>query len=301
MDFFGDLEIADEQTEKRVSREDRINRAFEESKRSYKNERVLTEPGWFNSDISVEERLQSSSRAPREVEWSIQQLYLQQQYAKCLQMSTDFLDALDKMADTSAGAPDEPKQELRRRELLDIGIRCALKLDDKQTARQLADRTRPSWRTNAGLATTAAEAYVLASQPYDAITASLDAITFRGPIHPFLSPLRRAVALLQDQHTRADPAVQDSARQAAQALHVVLDALDQRAQARVRLSLSAKQTGTRAGGELPAVPQPTEEHVHAWAEALAIPERDVVRLVRLCCSSDDASEEKDAPRSVRTL
>ncbi|KZP00586.1 hypothetical protein CALVIDRAFT_595367 [Calocera viscosa TUFC12733] len=300
MDFFAGLEIADEQDDTRLSREDRINRAFEESKRSYKNERVLTEPGWFNSDLSVEERLNSSSRALREVEWTVQQLYLQRKYGECLQMSIDFLDALDKMDDVSTGAPDEPRQELRRRELLDIGIRCALKVNDKRTAKELADRSRPSWRTNAGLACAAADAYVLASQPYDAITASLDAISFRGPIHPFLTPLCRAVGLLQAQHTHADMAGQSPELTAARELYAILHAFEQRARAGVSLSLSAKPAGAKSDA-LPAVPQPTEEQVQAWTKALSIPENDAVRLVKLCCNTDDASEEKDVPRSVRTL
>ncbi|EJU04913.1 hypothetical protein DACRYDRAFT_114230 [Dacryopinax primogenitus] len=299
MDFFADLQIADEQDETRVSREDRINRAFEESKRSYKDERVLTEPGWFNSDLSVKERLASSSRAVREVEWSVQQLYVQRKYADCLRMTLEFLDALDNLADNSAGAPDEPKQELRRRELLDIGMRCAFKVHDTNTAKTLADRSRPSWKTNAGLASAAAEAYVLASEPYQAITASLDVIDFRGPLSPYLAPLCRALCQLEPSWPEA--AGSEDRKHAAQQLLAVVEALEQRAQAGVSLALSAKQTSTRGGTVLPEVPKPTEEDIHRWTQALSIEESDALRLTKLCCHHDEAQEEKDTIRSVRTL
>ncbi|KAL5635199.1 hypothetical protein ACGC1H_003034 [Rhizoctonia solani] len=47
MDAFADLILTDDEPPKMTSREARIARAFDESKKSYSSEIVLTPPGWF--------------------------------------------------------------------------------------------------------------------------------------------------------------------------------------------------------------------------------------------------------------
>lgn len=119
-------------------------------------------------------------------EWSVQRLFLQRSYDAALKLAIQVLvasgihlDPLLVLVDTNV--PALPKNEAREREMLDVAIRCALKLDNPKTAAKLAESTRervsPSnllndlgphscqWTNCPGLGYTAGEAFVLASRP----------------------------------------------------------------------------------------------------------------------------------------
>jgi hypothetical protein len=93
------------------------------------------------------------------LEWSVQRLYLQRSYAGALRLAVEILHAsgveLGLTSDTSAalaqqdGGKDIPtqagtlsKNEARDREMLDVAVRCAIKLGDRNAASDLAEATR---------------------------------------------------------------------------------------------------------------------------------------------------------------
>ncbi|KAG9122605.1 hypothetical protein FRC07_000952, partial [Ceratobasidium sp. 392] len=177
-DAFADLLLTDPEDEQpqMTSREARIARAFEQSKQSYASEIVVTPPGWFQIEHIQADDL--TKLEARNVEWSVQRLYLQKSYAAALQLAVEVLYAGGVELDLTDGITtslnhniDEndrgtlPKNEARDREMLDVAIRCAIKLGDRNAAIDLARATRSRWANSPGLGYTAGEAFVFAGRP----------------------------------------------------------------------------------------------------------------------------------------
>ncbi|KAF8754254.1 hypothetical protein RHS01_06449 [Rhizoctonia solani] len=182
------------------SREARIARAFDESKKSYSSETVVTPPGWFQvetvqppGDLSKLDarhlgKMVRSETVPPTSYKQAQILAFHILFAAGVQLDPAVL------GDNANGTYGTlPKNEARDRELLDTALRCAIKLNDKSTALALADASRSRWTNNPGLGYTAGEAYIFASRPYDAISALLHAVRLRTPSHQVLSLLARAL------------------------------------------------------------------------------------------------------------
>jgi hypothetical protein len=129
-------------------------------------------------------------------------LYLQRSYKQAQTLALEILLAAgvqldpllgDAIATATAAGGALPKNEARDREMLDVAIRCAIKLDDKPTALALAEASRSrvsiflfrfhhqlflrlrysthhlfisKWTNNPGLGHTAGEAYLFADRPY---------------------------------------------------------------------------------------------------------------------------------------
>ncbi|KAI5115945.1 hypothetical protein M0805_004942 [Coniferiporia weirii] len=174
---FGDLDLADEGPS--LDRKDRIRFAFEKSKQSYVNERVITEPRWYDqSEVPAPTKSQI-----RDTDYSLNNLYLRREYAQLLPL------VLTQLELTEANS----KGDKRNYQLTDLAIRCALKLGENDCAGQLADKTARKWSANVGLAVLCTEVYLACSRPRDALSAILTAIAQRGSFPPYKLLLYRSL------------------------------------------------------------------------------------------------------------
>ncbi|KAH8119708.1 hypothetical protein DFH11DRAFT_288 [Phellopilus nigrolimitatus] len=146
---FGDFDLVDETASH--NREERIRAAFERSKDSYAKERVITEPGWYDPpEIPPPTKLHV-----RNIDFSLNNLYLKRDYAQALPLALSQLEVEEA----------NMKGDGREIQLVDLAIRCAMKLDKNELAGKLADKTAQKWLINAGLALISAEAYRVSSRP----------------------------------------------------------------------------------------------------------------------------------------
>ncbi|CAE6462882.1 unnamed protein product [Rhizoctonia solani] len=316
-DAFADLQLTDPEDDQpeMSSREARIARAFDESKKSYSSETVVTPPGWFQvetaqppgdlSKLDARHLGKSYSRSP--LEWSVQRLYLQRSYKQAQTLAFHILFAAGVQLDPAVLGDNVnangtlPKNEARDRELLDTALRCAIKLNDKSTALALADASRSRWTNNPGLGYTAGEAYIFASRPYDAISALLHAVRLRTPSHQVLSLLARALCASSSATTTV---TSETGRRDSALAHLgnLLSEYAERTKPAFERGLfpelSEQQEKRPRSKEKANVPP--ENVVRAWATEAGLGEVDVGLMVQLCCTGD-AEEDVGGERSVRTL
>ncbi|KAG8776141.1 hypothetical protein FRC12_001076 [Ceratobasidium sp. 428] len=295
-DAFAELLLTDPEDEQpqMTSREMRIARAFEQSKQSYASETVVTPPGG----------------SP---EWSVQRLYLQKSYAAALQLAVEVLHAGGVelgIADNTWATPIHlgsvetdhdathrtlPKNEARDREMLDVAMRCAIKLGDRGAAIGLAEATRSRWANYPGLAYTAGEAFVFANKPLDAISALLHAVRARTPSFSVLS------LLAQSLNTAAE-----SSEPCSIALKKLADIIDHYA-TRIKPAFERglfPETTSIPDSKPPPKLKSTvlpESVVRAMGEEAGLGEIDIGLLVALCCTGDAEQDGGGGERSVRSL
>ncbi|GAB1521641.1 hypothetical protein RhiTH_004738 [Rhizoctonia solani] len=284
-DAFADLQLTDPEDDQpeMSSREARIARAFDESKKSYSSETVVTPPG---------------------------RVYLQRSYKQAQILAFHILFAAGVQLDPALLGDNVnangtygtlPKNEARDRELLDTALRCAIKLNDKSTALALADASRSRWTNNPGLGYTAGEAYIFASRPYDAISALLHAVRLRTPSHQVLSLLARALCASSSATTTV---TSETGRRDSALAHLgnLLSEYAERTKPAFERGLfpelSEQQEKRPRSKEKANVPP--ENVVRAWATEAGLGEVDVGLMVQLCCTGD-AEEDVGGERSVRTL
>ncbi|CCO30712.1 hypothetical protein BN14_04742 [Rhizoctonia solani AG-1 IB] len=297
-DAFADLLLADPEDEQpeMTSREARIARAFNDSKKSYPSEIVVTPPGWFQ--VGAIHPGDLTKLDARHVEWSVQRLYLQRSYKQAQTLALEILLAagvqLDPLlgdATATAAGGALPKNEARDREMLDVAIRCAIKLDDKPTALALAEASRSRWTNNPGLGHTAGEAYLFADRPYDSISALLHAVRLRTPSHQVLSLLARALRTTSAE--RNNPAFGE--------LGNVISEYANRTKPLFDKGLFPEQNGQQGKGRIKEKANvPAEGVVRRWAVEAGLGEVEVGLMVGLCCTGD-GEEDVSGERSVRTL
>ncbi|KAF8688997.1 hypothetical protein RHS03_09409, partial [Rhizoctonia solani] len=291
-DAFADLQLTDPEDDQpeMSSREARIARAFDESKKSYSSETVVTPPG---------------------VQWSVQRLYLQRSYKQAQILAFHILFAAGVQLDPAVLGDNVnangtygtlPKNEARDREMLDTALRCAIKLNDKSTALALADTSRSRWTNNPGLGYTAGEAYIFASRPYEAISALLHAVRLRTPSHQVLSLLARALSASSSAATTTTTSETERRDSALAHLGILLSEYAERTKPAFERGLfpelSEQQEKRPRSKEKANVPP--ENVVRAWATEAGLGEVDVGLMVQLCCTGD-AEEDAGGERSVRTL
>ncbi|KAH7342091.1 hypothetical protein B0J17DRAFT_746337 [Rhizoctonia solani] len=289
-DVFADLLLTDPEDERpeMTLREARIARAFDDSKKSYSSEIVITPPGVGTIQPGDLTKLDS-----RNVEWSVQRLYLQRSYKQAQTLALELLLAAGVQLDPGLGTPTPggtlPKNEARDREMLDTALRCSIKLDDKPTALQLADASRSRWTNNPGLGHTAGEAFLFANKPYEAISALLHAVRLRTPSHPVLSDLARALHSASIERNNAS--LGELANVVSQYAERTKPAFDR--------GLFPEQS--EPSTKLKTKPSlPLEAVVRNWATEAGLGEVDVGLMVALCCTGDGEGEDT-TERSVRTL
>ncbi|KAG8983976.1 hypothetical protein FRB94_012300 [Tulasnella sp. JGI-2019a] len=295
-----------------ASKETRKRRAFEESKTSYKNERVQIHPEWFMATPSNLEKF-DTEKDLKEIEFTVQRLYLQKKYSEVLSICDTVMGAV-----AAADAPGN-RTGSHSRELLDMAIRCALKLKDHQRAGELADQSVEWWDTLSGCAATASQAYLLASRPRDAITAALSALRNRVQLYPYLAALCKAwnawKGQLQSNSNQPDPAALHSISSLAPILDIAAAKTHRIHPFRQDLLSSTTAEHDREPFRRTQPPiasqlenQPSAETVTVWAKACGLSEQEVDQVVSLCmyalAGTIEVLEEEstaDVGRSVRTL
>ncbi|CAE6414934.1 unnamed protein product [Rhizoctonia solani] len=284
-DAFADLVLTDPEDEQpeMSSRKVRIARAFDESKKSYASEVVVTPPGWFQVAVQSGDLTKLDGR---HIEWSVQRLYLQKAYKHAQTLALAVLRAAGQL-DPGPTTGTLPKNEARDREMLDTAIRCAIKLGD-EAAVGLAEASRARWTNTPGLAHTAGEAFLFSNKPYEAISALLHATRLRTPSHPALALLARA---LQDASKERE---NDSLGE----LGNVIAQYAERTQPAFERGLFPGEDPVRLKNKEKAR-VPTESVVRAWATEGGLGEVDVRLMVALCCTGD--AEGEDTERSVRSI
>ncbi|KDQ14902.1 hypothetical protein BOTBODRAFT_44403 [Botryobasidium botryosum FD-172 SS1] len=325
MDDLLALDITDDVGSELTPRQERILKAFQKSKESYANEIVFTPPGWYDADGDPLERLSENKDTDtflitlRRLEFSIQRLYLQKEYEKCLERVLGFLDLL-----SSESFPPEGKGDAREREMLDIAMRCTIKSGNVVQAGLLADRSRPKWRSLAGIAATAGEAYIVAQRPRDAITAILLALHLRGVSYPHLKLLARAFSLRETQLLAAgvtplkktdagtdfnsdSDSTTPSELEAVQALYRICREGTERVARTYAYPLF--HPGPAETGESREPPPPrditiTSSMVEQWGTACGLTNDDLAYLVELCtfeAAETDGAAGDEGGKSVRLL
>ncbi|KAL5535941.1 hypothetical protein ACEPAF_4035 [Sanghuangporus sanghuang] len=259
LDEFANLDIDDEDTSH--AREDRMRAAFDKSKLSYAQEQVMTEPGWFDPPLIPP----PSKLLIRNIDYSLHNLYLRREYPKALALT---LSQIGVEESNSFG-------EGREFQLVDLAIRCALKMGDNELAGRLSDKTTKKWSSNVGLATTSAKAYLSASRPRDALRAILTVLSVRGPQMTYVLILHRTLESLRNE-------VGDAG---------ALDSIVSLVSAHIRHRIS--------GGTEPAVVA-DEASARVWLERCAIMGDDQERLLTLLCRKSSFIND-EAEKSVRTL
>ncbi|QRW17643.1 hypothetical protein RhiXN_02567 [Rhizoctonia solani] len=321
-DAFADLQLTDPEDDQpeMSSREARIARAFDESKKSYSSETVVTPPGWFQvetaqppGDLSKLDARHLGKSDSYPLKWSVQRLYLQRSYKQAQILAFHILFAAGVQLDPAVLGDNAngtygtlPKNEARDRELLDTALRCAIKLNDKSTALALADASRSRWTNNPGLGYTAGEAYIFASRPYEAISALLHAVRLRTPSHQVLSLLARALCASSSATTTTTTTIvtPEAERRDSALAHLgnLLSEYAERTKPAFERGLfpelSEQQEKRPRSKEKANVPP--ENVVRAWATEAGLGEVDVGLMVQLCCTGD-AEEDVGGERSVRTL
>ncbi|KAL5494801.1 hypothetical protein ACEPAI_263 [Sanghuangporus weigelae] len=260
LDEFADLDLTDEDGSH--VREDRMRAAFEKSKISYAHEQVITEPGWFDPPLVPA----PSKLHVRNIDYSLHNLYLRREYPKALSLALSQIEAEES---NSFG-------EGREFQLVDLAIRCALKMGDNELAGHLSDKTIKKWSSNVGLATTSAEAYLSASRPRDALRAILAVLSVRGPLMTYVLILHRTLESLRNE-------VGDAG---------ALDSIISIVSAHIR--------HRNSGGTQPAVIA-DEASARVWLERSAIMGDDQERLLTLLCRKSSFINDGTEERSVRTL
>ncbi|KAJ1307206.1 hypothetical protein OPQ81_001321 [Rhizoctonia solani] len=295
MDVFADLHLTDPEDEQpgMTLREARIARAFDESRKSYASEVVITPPGWFH--IGTIHPGDLTKLDSRHVEWSVQRLYLQQSYQAAQSLAVEILLAAGVQLDprlgtathSTGGTTTLPKNEARDREMLDTAIRCAIKLNDKHTALGLAEASRSRWTNTPGLAHTAGEALLFCDKPYEAISALLHAVRLRTPSHPVLNLLAKALhgAAAERQNSALDK-LGDLVAQYAERTKAVYDKglFPELEEQPVMVKPKEK------------VSVPPEGTIRAWATEAGLSEVDVALMVALCCTGDVEGEDTGGER-----
>ncbi|KAL5519408.1 hypothetical protein ACEPAH_1091 [Sanghuangporus vaninii] len=260
LDELANLDIADEGTSH--AREDRMRAALEKSKISYAEEQVMTEPAWFDPPLIPA----PSKMHVRNIDYSLHNLYLRREYPKALALA---LSQIEIEESNSFG-------EGREFQLVDLAIRCALKMGDNELAGRLSDKTTKKWYANVGLATTSAEAYLSASRPRDALRAILTVLSVRGPQMTYVLILHRTLESLRNE-------VGDAG------------ALDP-----IKSIVSAHIRHRNSGGTEPAVIA-DEASARIWLERCAIMGDDQERLLTLLCRKSSFVNDEAEEGGVRTL
>ncbi|KAG8684977.1 hypothetical protein FRC11_011332 [Ceratobasidium sp. 423] len=288
-DAFADLLLDDPEDDRpeMTSREARIARAFDESKKSYASEIVITPPGWFQ--IGTVQSGDLTKLDGRHMEWSVQRLYLSKSYKPAQTLALDILRAAGQLDPAFPNPGTLPKNEARDREMLDTAIRCAIKLGDEVAAVGLAEVSRSRWVNAPGLAHTAGEALLFGNKPYEAISALLHAVRLRTPSHPVLALLARALqGGAKEQENAALGELENVVAQYAERTKPAFDR-----------GLFPVDDQTKSKNKEKAN-VPTESVVRGWATEGGLGEVDVGLMVALCCTGDTEGEDT-GERSVRTL
>ncbi|CDZ97558.1 hypothetical protein [Phaffia rhodozyma] len=155
------------------SREERIQRAIEEGKRTYGRAQAETQYGWFASKDITAKKLNEPKHVQRYQESHAQFLYLRQHYRECL-VICQLLLAIE---------------GYDNRETIDIALRCTLQLQDRERGETLARNCRSMWITTPPLAMSSALIFLMCGLYAEALKALVSAMTVRNLQYPYVQTL----------------------------------------------------------------------------------------------------------------
>lgn len=248
---------------------------------------------------------------------SIQRLYHQRKYKEALDLTISFLDKME-----AGSIPVEGKADARDRELLDIAMKCAIRLRDPTTSNMTADRSKHRWGPHSSISATAAEAYIIGGRPrgrskatnmsvinqsnlpmsLDAISALLQAVHIQSQAQPHLRMLIRALGLWTTQLEVASPIASDAQLAAIRSLHRHVVAYCDRSTGAFSKPLFSDVRGIRASPQYIPV-SPTD--VAEWCARTGFEGDELRALVSLVTfkAIDESSfgDETAAGKSVRSL
>ncbi|KLO05704.1 hypothetical protein SCHPADRAFT_715953 [Schizopora paradoxa] len=221
---FDGIEILDD-CDVPKDRELRMQEAFDRSKRSYHSEQIFTEIGHFRSlnlptasasgtdprshgEEPLANASESCDRASfpdssnehdpialrlRNLEYRLNDLYLRGQFQEALDLGLAELAREEASSDGKDG---------REQQILDLIMRCAIRLKNHETAVRLADKNVQKYPNIPGLLATASEAYLFSGESRKALSPVLRAISIRGPLPPFLRLLcETLLSMKESAHT----------------------------------------------------------------------------------------------------
>ncbi|WVR03192.1 hypothetical protein IAU60_000183 [Kwoniella sp. DSM 27419] len=163
-------------------RRQRIAAAVERSRTEYKAEHAYTEREWFLDDGTG--RCLKPKKDRQQLEYITTALYHANppEYRSALDLILALYD------------PDAKSLAGLTRELIDIGIRAALGCGDTEAALKLVGCSKSLWKGQfAGLSVLAADVYLAAGRPKDAMTPLLLSLANHGLHGPVLDRLGRAL------------------------------------------------------------------------------------------------------------
>jgi len=163
-----------------AQRQERIRKAFESSKESYKNELVVLSPSFFrvepNNAVNIANYdrfgLQNIGRRSctlftnarfieiGQPDASIQEAYFNHEYQRALDLCLAYLNGVEEGEIVLEGAGSA-----RDREYFDIALRTCLRLPDLETGLKLVERSRHLWKTYYVIGMSAARIHVALGRP----------------------------------------------------------------------------------------------------------------------------------------
>ncbi|KIR42165.1 hypothetical protein I307_06393 [Cryptococcus deuterogattii 99/473] len=184
----------------------RIAAAVERSKTEYKPEHAYTERLWLQPGSYKSQRPATNSQVDRQKLGTCD-------IGKCIAHETEYMASSLYFADPPdyQGALDlvllkfDPSPKAKSlgglsRELLDIGLKSAVKCGDKISAKNLADSSKSIWKGQfAGIAASAADAYMSAGLYQDAVKPLIMSMSAFGIHYPIAYRLSKALKAVQEE------------------------------------------------------------------------------------------------------
>ncbi|TDL25742.1 hypothetical protein BD410DRAFT_606454 [Rickenella mellea] len=276
---FGDLGLLDD-PENAQCRGERLSTAFQQSKIDFTSEKAFTESSWYDPP----EIPPPSPLLVRNIDYLIQKLYLQGKFSDTLQLVLSQIE-MEQENDGKNG---------RTKELFDIAMRCAIRLNDAKVVESLASKTVPWWHSAPGLAELSANAYLIARRPRDALSGALCAIHLRGTLPPYISLVAQALEMLQQDasNTQSFDSMLSVVKPHTSPFRPLFPEL-------LWADRPRGQSRTEAGIILDPVDVFAAK---SFAESCGISVLDQDRLVRLLCRQRNASEDVEhSDKTVRSL
>ncbi|OWZ80573.1 hypothetical protein C366_00395 [Cryptococcus neoformans Tu401-1] len=171
----------------------RIAAAVERSKTEYRPEHAYTERLWLKPGSYKSQRPATNSQLDRQrLEYMASSLYFAD--------PPDYQGALELVLLKFDASPKAKSLGGLSRELLDIGLKSAVKCGDKASAKSLADSSKSIWKGQfAGIAASAADAYMSAGLYQDAVKPLVVSMSVFGIHYPIVYRLSKALKAIQEE------------------------------------------------------------------------------------------------------
>ncbi|KAF8320962.1 uncharacterized protein EI90DRAFT_3035108 [Cantharellus anzutake] len=292
MEFpLGDFADSDEENSGPSARELRIDRAFQQSKESYKNELVSLNHSWFDCKLEDVPILPATQLLGfHSLDASAHAAYLKKDYHLALSWCLAYLDGVRGGNIIVSG-----NSSAREKELFDIAIRSAIRSGSKDQAYHLASRAL----SHPTLSASIAEAFIFSGHPRDAVSSLLKSSSARSRGHPFVKLLSQAFLAWEKQISKSDEHLKASLH----TLHGLLEGSVRRTAYFSKHLFPGDEPSSKP--DLNNQPKPSKieaETLQQLCTTAGLDDCESRRLVHLLTSSEsNVSQTNSDDRSVRTL